>query len=186
MDMPVNSTKLNTPNCITGVRLLGTAVLLFLPPFTPLFFMIYILCGASDVLDGWAARKTNSTSEFGAKLDSIADLLFYALVIIRLLPILWNLLPVWFWYIVGGIAFLRLISYLIAALKFHRFASLHTRLNKLTGAAVFLLPFFLALPRSKTYCFIAVTIAGISSIEEFILHLCRKEYKPNVKAFFKL
>ena len=185
MDLPVNSTKLNTPNCITGVRLLGTVILLFLPPFTPLFFVIYSLCGASDILDGWVARKTNSTSDFGAKLDSIADLLFYALVIIKLLPVLWKLLPTWFWYIVGGIVLLRLLSYLIAALKFHRFASLHTRLNKLTGTAVFLLPYFLALPCAKTYCFIVVAIAGISTIEEFILHLCRKEYRPNTKALFK-
>ena len=186
MDVPVNSTKLNTPNCITVVRLFGTLILLFLPTFSPLFFVIYTLCGVSDILDGWIARKTSSTSDFGAKLDSIADLLFYALVIIKLLPVLWKLLPTWFWYIVGGVVVLRLLSYLIAALKYHRFASLHTKLNKLTGAAVFLLPFFLSLPCSKTYCFIVVAVACISSLEELILHLYRKEYHANMKSLFKL
>lgn len=176
--------KLNIPNCITAARILGTIVLLFLTPLTSMFFFIYTLCGFSDVLDGWIARKTNSTSEFGAKLDSIADLLFYALVIIKLLPILWRILPTWIWYIVGGIVLVRVIAYLTAALKFHRFASLHTRMNKITGATVFLLPYFLALPCAVTYCFIVVGVACISSVEELVLHISRKEYHSNMKALF--
>ena len=176
--------KLNIPNCITALRIAGTFLLLFLTPLTALFYFIYTLCGFSDALDGWIARKYNTVSEFGAKLDSIADLFFYAVVLIRLLPLLWKLLPVWIWYIVGGVILLRLISYLTAALKFRRFASLHTKSNKLTGAAVFLLPYFLALPSAVVYCFIVTGIACISSVEELVLHIVRKEYHSNMKAFF--
>ena len=184
MNTPASPAKMNIPNCITAARIIGTAVLLFLPPLTVLFFVIYTFCGISDVLDGWVARKTNTTSEFGAKLDSIADLLFYALVIIRLLPVLWKLLPTWIWYFVGGIVLVRLIAYLTAAVKFHRFASLHTKMNKITGAAVFLLPYFLALPCAAAYCFIVVGIACVSSVEELVLHICRKEYHSNMKSLF--
>lgn len=176
--------KLNIPNCITSLRITGTVLLLFLTPLTTVFFIVYTLCGFSDILDGWIARKCGTTSEFGAKLDSIADLMFYAMVIIKLLPVLWKILPVWIWYIVGGIVLVRLIAYLTAALKFHRFASLHTRSNKLTGAAVFLLPYFLALPCAVVYCFIVTGIACISSVEELVLHIVRKEYHSNMKAFF--
>lgn len=184
MKTPEVPAKLNIPNCITAARIAGTVVLLFLTPLTPLFFIIYTLCGFSDILDGWIARKTNTISEFGAKLDSIADLLFYALVIIRLLPILWRILPTWIWYIVGGIVLVRLIAYLTAALKFHRFSSLHTRMNKITGATVFLLPYFLALPCDVIYCFLVVGVACISSIEELVIHIIRKEYHSNMKALF--
>lgn len=184
MKTPVIPAKLNIPNCITAVRIAGTLVLLFLTPLAPLFFIIYTLCGFSDVLDGWIARKTNTISEFGAKLDSIADLLFYALVIIRLLPILWRILPTWIWYIVGGIVLVRLGAYLIAALKFHRFASLHTRMNKITGAAVFLLPYFLALPCAAAYCFVVVGVACISSIQELVIHITHREYHSNMKSLF--
>ena len=184
MKAPNVPAKLNIPNCITAARIAGTVFLLFLTPLTPLFFIIYTLCGFSDILDGWIARKTNTISEFGAKLDSIADLLFYALVIIKLLPILWRILPTWIWYIVGGIVLVRLIAYLTAALKFHRFSSLHTRMNKITGGAVFLLPYFLALPCAVTYCFIVVGVASISSVEELVIHLVRKEYHSNMKALF--
>ena len=184
MKTPATASKLNLPNCITSVRIVGTAVLLFLTPLTGVFFVIYTLCGLSDVLDGWIARKTNSASEFGAKLDSIADLLFYTLVIIRLLPILWKLLPTWIWYFVGGIVLLRVAAYLTAAVKFHRFASLHTKLNKITGGAVFLLPYFLVLPGAVTYCFIVVAVACVSSIYELALHICRKEYHSNMRSLF--
>lgn len=176
--------KLNIPNCITAVRIAGTLVLLFLTPLSAAFFIIYTICGFSDVLDGWIARKTNSISEFGAKLDSIADLLFYALVIIRLLPVLWRILPIWFWYILGGVVLVRLAAYLTAALKFRRFASLHTRMNKITGAAVFLMPYFLVLPCAAAYCFIVLGVACISSVEELIIHITRKEYHSNMKALF--
>ncbi len=184
MNSPNAPAKLNLPNCITAVRIAGTVVLLFLAPLTPLFFIIYTLCGFSDVLDGWIARKTNTISEFGAKLDSIADLLFYTLVIIRLLPVLLRLLPTWIWYIVGGIVLVRLIAYLTAALKFHRFASLHTRMNKITGGAVFLLPYFLVLPCATVYCFFVVGVACISSLEELVIHITRKEYHSNMNALF--
>lgn len=184
MSNPNAPAKLNIPNCITSVRIVGTAVLLFLPPLTALFFVIYTLCGISDVLDGWVARKTNSSSEFGAKLDSIADLLFYALVIIRLMPVLWKLLPTWIWYFVGGAVLVRLVAYLTAAIKFCRFSSLHTKMNKITGAAVFLLPYFLTLSCAETYCYIVVGIACLSSVEELLLHITRKEYHSNMKSLF--
>ncbi len=184
MKTPAAHAKLNIPNCITSLRIAGTIALLFFVPLTPVFYIIYTLCGFSDILDGWIARRTNTISDFGAKLDSIADLLFYAMVIIRLLPVLWRILPTWFWYIVGGIVLIRLSAYITAAFKFHRFASLHTKLNKITGAVVFLLPYFLALPCAATYCFIVVAVAGISSVEELILHIVRKEYRSNTKALF--
>ena len=184
MKSPTAAAKFNMPNCITSLRIAGTIVLLFLTPLTPVFYFIYTLCGFSDIFDGWIARRTGSVSEFGAKLDSIADLLFYALVIIRLLPVLWRILPTWFWYLVGGIVLVRLFAYIIAALKFHRFASLHTKLNKITGAAVFLLPYFLKLPCATGYCFFVVAVAATSSTEELILHIVRKEYQANTKALF--
>lgn len=176
--------KRNIPNIITSFRIIGTFLLLFLPPLTSLFFFLYTLCGISDAVDGWVARKTNTSSEFGAKLDSIADLLFYVLVILKLFPILWRLLPTWFWYIVGGIVIIRLISYLTAAIKFHRFASLHTKLNKITGASVFLLPYFLLMPFAKLYCFVVVGIATLSSTEELVLHISKTEYHSNMKGLF--
>lgn len=172
------------PNCITALRILGTLFLLFLEPFSGAFYIIYTVCGVSDVLDGWIARSTNRSSELGSKLDSIADILFYAVSIIKMLPVLWRVLPVWIWYCVGGTLLLRVAAYIVAAVKFRRFASMHTNLNKLTGGGLFLVPYSLLTPYSAVYCMIVVAIAVLSSVQELFLHLTRKEYHGNMNGLF--
>ena len=57
---------------------MGSVFLLFLPVFSPGFYVVYLLCGLSDMADGTIARKTNSVSKPGSQLDSIADLIFVA------------------------------------------------------------------------------------------------------------
>ena len=63
-------------NGITLLRIVGTVVLLFSAPMSPLFLWIYTLTGLTDMPDGWIARKTGTADDFGARFDSIADLLF--------------------------------------------------------------------------------------------------------------
>ena len=73
-------------NIITGFRILGTIVLLFFPVFSLEFYVSYLFCGFSDMIDGVVARKTNSNSSFGAKFDTVADLVFMIGVCSKLLP----------------------------------------------------------------------------------------------------
>ena len=63
-------------NFITVLRMAGTGMLLFTAPLTPAFYLLYTLCGVTDALDGIIARATKTASAFGARLDSIADLMF--------------------------------------------------------------------------------------------------------------
>lgn len=172
-------------NSITLIRLAGTIVLLFPNPMSPLFLGIYTLTGLTDVFDGWLARKTGTTSDFGARLDSIADLMFYAVILIRLFPVLRVILPVQIWYAVAGVLLVRLTAYCTAAIKYHRFASMHTYLNKLTGAAVFLLPYILMISSGVAYAWAVCILACAASAEELAIHLCRKSYCADTKTILK-
>ena len=67
----------NTADTITSVRIAASLVLLFFSLDYTWFLIIYTITGLTDALDGWLARRTGTASEFGARLDSIADLLFY-------------------------------------------------------------------------------------------------------------
>ena len=178
--------KTTLPNLITALRIAGTAGLLFTVPLTPLFFVIYTLCGLSDVLDGWLARHTGAASDFGARLDSIADLLFYTVMLAKLIPVLWQLLPGVFWALLGAVLLIRLCAYGVAAVRYGRFAALHTYMNKLTGAAVFLLPYILRLPFAPAYCWAAWAVAALASTEELLLHAVGGECNPNKKTIFKI
>lgn len=169
------------PNIITMFRIIGTFCLFFVDAVSAGFFIIYTLCGISDVLDGFIARITNSTSEIGAKLDSIADMLFYAVMLVKILPILIGILPIWVWCAVVAILLVRLASYLMAAVKFKKFASLHTYMNKLTGFTIFLTPYFVRESFGDIYCVIVCVVAGIASVEELLIHVFRKDYSNKVQ-----
>ena len=169
---------------VTSLRIAASLFLLFPPLGSAGFLAVYALTGLTDALDGWLARKTGTASDFGAKLDSIADLFFYAILLLRLFPELWQRLPAEIWYAVALIILVRLAAYAAAAIKYHRFASLHTWLNKLTGGAVFLLPLALTVSTGVGYCIIVCILAFAASLEELLIHLSRKDYRADRKSIF--
>lgn len=173
------------PNVITSLRIAGTAGLLFTVPFSKEFYILYSFCGLTDVLDGAVARATKSSSLLGAKLDSIADLIFYTVMMVLIMPYLWVTLPVRIWYAVGAILIIRLMAYVIAAVKYKCFASIHTYGNKATGLAVFALPYFImAESVAVGYSIGVCIIAAMSSLEELFMHIEAKEYDPGRKSIF--
>ncbi len=178
--------ELTIPNFITSLRIVGTICLIFTTPFSVAFYVIYSLCGISDVLDGWIARTTKSTSDFGAKLDSIADLLFYTVMVIKIFPFLWSVLPIQIWMIVGIILLIRLISYGLVFLKYRRFAAVHTYGNKLTGASVFSIPYLGKWLDTTIVCSVICVIAILAAVEELMIHFRSKSYRPNVKTIFNM
>lgn len=171
------------PNMITAVRLLGVVMLLFAEPLSTPFTVIYTVCGVSDVIDGFAARMLRCTSEFGAKLDSVSDMMFYLMMLIRVFPVLFDLLPKWIWIAVGVIILVRVISYALGAFKYRRFASLHTYMNKLTGALVFLVPYAIIIHIIVPYGIAVCAVALLASAEELIIHITSAEYKPRKSLF---
>lgn len=176
--------RFNTADEITLLRIVGTLGLVILIPSSATFFCVYTLTGLTDVLDGWIARKTKTSSDFGARLDSIADLLFYVVVLFRIFPIIENTLPGDIWYAVAIIVIVRISAYLTAMVKYHRFASLHTYLNKLMGMAVFLIPFMLITQYAVGCCFAVSAVAAIASLEELVIHLMKPNYNADTKSVF--
>ncbi len=171
----------NAANSITMLRIIGTICLLFTKPFTKLFYIIYTVSGLSDVFDGYVARLTKTSSAFGAMLDSIADLVLYAVMVLKIFPALYSTLPIQIWYAVTIVVIIRIVSYLAAAIKYRRFASLHTKLNKVTGFLVFMIPYMIKLPVATPYCVAACGVSAMSSLEEMSIHIKSKEYKGKEK-----
>lgn len=162
-------------NIITVLRILGTLLLCFTSPLSSVFFVIYTLTGVTDVLDGYVARKTNTVSEFGAKLDSVADLTFYGVIIYKLFPNLYAMLPTGIWYAVLGIIILRVFTYIFIAIKYRDFMSNHTYLNKLTGFCVFLVPYFMKSSISIVpFCIFTFIICVAGSVYDLVISFKRK------------
>lgn len=151
-------------NLITSCRILLSLLLLFFPALSPGFYGLYLAAGLSDMLDGFVARRTNSASPLGAKLDSMADLVFLAVCLIKLLPVL--ALPVWLWVWVGLIALLRLVNVVSGFVRRKKLVLLHTRANKLTGALLFLLPLSLGFLNIAYTAVPLCALASFAAIQE--------------------
>ena len=151
-------------NLITSCRILFSLLLLFFPALSPGFYGLYLAAGLSDMLDGFVARRTNSASPLGAKLDSMADVVFLSVCLIRLLPVL--ALPVWLWVWVGLIALLRLVNVVSGFVRRKKLVLLHTRANKLTGALLFLLPLSLGFLNIAYTAVPLCALASFAAIQE--------------------
>ena len=121
------------PNIITAFRFIGAACLLFCNPSGVAFWVIYGLCGLSDMMDGFLARKLRAESKTGAVLDSAADICFIACCAVRLIPVVQ--VPIWLWVWAGAIFAVNQVSALIVC---KGFCFPHTTANKLTGLLLFL------------------------------------------------
>ena len=171
-------------NYITCIRIIGALVMVWLEPLSTEFLVVYSLCGVSDALDGFIARTTNTTTKLGTILDSVADLIFYSVMLFCVFPTLWAILPKWVWALTVSVLVIRLGSYVITAIKYRRFASQHTYFNKATGLSLFLVPYMLKTPIAIGYCIAVCIIGGLASLEELLIHLLGKEYIPEQKGLF--
>ena len=151
-------------NIITSCRVLCSMLLLFFSMTSIPFYVLYLLCGLSDVLDGIVARKTNTVSALGAKLDMIADFIFVVILLIKI----WLEMdvPIWLWIwivTIGGIKTVNVIGGFVLA---KRFIVEHTILNKITGVLLFLLPLTLFWVELKHGAMVICVVATISAIQE--------------------
>ena len=149
-------------NIITCIRIVCSIALLFCPALSPAFYTLYLTAGVSDMIDGAVARKTGTVSDFGAKLDTAADCVLVVVCLIKLLPVLH--VPVWLiiWIIV--IAVLKAINLISGYVMRKEIIVLHTKMNKVTGLLLFVLPLtftFLDLKYSGAAVSAVATFAAI-------------------------
>ena len=145
------------PNVISVLRIAGSVGLLFCDVSGWPFWVLYGLCGISDMVDGWLARKLHAESTTGAVLDSVADIVFVACCAIQLLPVLE--IPTWLWIWAGVIVLIKIVNQISALVVCKRFCFPHTMANKLTGLLL-----FLAVP---TMFWSLIPIAIVSAIATF-------------------
>lgn len=165
--------KKHIANILTGLRIIGSVVLACLPAFSPGFYIAYLFCGFTDMIDGTVARMTNSASRFGERLDTAADIVFVAAALIKFLP---NLpIPLWLWLWGGGIAVIRIGNILLGYVFRKAFTALHTMLNKVTGLLLFVLPLTLSFVELKYSSIVVCAVATVSAVQESICIIKRED-----------
>ena len=151
-------------NIITILRILCSIALLFCSVFSLVFYALYITAGVSDMLDGWVARRTHTTSELGAKLDTIADVVFVIVCLVRLLPVLD--IPTWLYIWIGVIALIKVINIISGFVVQKQFVSVHSTMNKITGLLLFAFPLTITFIDLKYSAAVVCIFATFAAIQE--------------------
>lgn len=151
-------------NIITLVRVLCSIALLFCPVFSVAFYSLYIAAGLTDIADGWVARKTNTVSEFGSKLDTIADFIFVVVCLFKLIPVLD--VPIWLYSWIGIIALIKIINIVSGYIVQKQFVVLHGVMNKVTGVLLFVLPLTISFIDAKYSAVVVCIIATFAAVQE--------------------
>ena len=125
-------------NIITGFRVLISIALLFCPVFSPVFYMLYLIAGLSDMIDGTIARRMNTVSGFGARFDTAADFVFVVVCLIKLLSVI-NM-PIWLWVWIVMIALIKILYIISGYIVQRKLVAVHSVMNKVTGVLLFILP----------------------------------------------
>lgn len=156
--------KKHIANIITACRILGSVIMLLCSVKSVGFCALYLLCGFTDMIDGFAARRLNTASELGARLDTAADIAFAAAYMIKLLPIM-NI-PRWLWACVAVIAAVKMGNIILGFIKNKKLTAQHTVMNKITGLLLFFLPLTMPFIELKYSAAVACVMAAVSAIQE--------------------
>jgi phosphatidylglycerophosphate synthase len=177
--------KLTLPNLLTGFRFVADLGLLWLAwyGYGIAFMMLLALAFLTDLLDGLAARLTGQVSQFGAILDSWADVITYLTTAIGC----W-----WLWpdVVRRELIFVVLMvsSCLLPAVvgfsKFGRFTSYHTWGVKIAAASMGFSLYVLFFGGPAWPFRLAAVICILAAIEEISLTLLLPESESNVRSIW--
>jgi phosphatidylglycerophosphate synthase len=173
------------PNQLTVARLAMVPVLWVLLLFGhPVWVGVGVAVAATtDVLDGYLSRKWHQTSEFGSRMDSVADHL------LAISMTLWMVLlrPFFFreqkWPLIAWAVFALLVL-LVSWLKFRRFVDLHLYSSK---AAVFLswsfgIPLLILGRYSRLHFWITITACTLAAAESLYVILTRDRVDEHLRS----
>lgn len=158
------------PNILSASRIAWCLPLLLVDAMTVSFWVLYVIAGTTDMLDGFLARRWGVESKFGARLDSLADFVFVLAVGYKLFP--WLKLPATLWMMIGFIALMKVSNAISSYVIKHKIAFLHTKANKLTGFLLFISMMTIGQSYFIPIAWIVACIALFAAIQEG--HLIRK------------
>ena len=156
--------KKHIANIITGCRIIFSLPLLIIPLSSAWFYVFYLFCGFTDMIDGAIARKTKAVSKFGARLDTVADFVFMSVCSIKILPRVH--IPVWLWVWIIIVALIKIFNITSVFIRKKKLISIHSVLNKVTGFALFLLPLTLTFVKMTYSVATICVLATIAVLQE--------------------
>lgn len=174
------------PNILSIARMVLSLCLVMLTAHPSAFIGVYILCGASDVLDGLLARRFHWESKLGERLDSLGDFIFTMVILFLLLSAIGFEDHLWLPIGIVTVFFIRIINLLTTRRRFKIWNVIHTRANKTMGLLLYVAVPFLVLYQAALPLVggILCVMGVVASLEETAIILTTGAYDANRKGFF--
>jgi CDP-diacylglycerol--glycerol-3-phosphate 3-phosphatidyltransferase len=173
------------PNLISALRLSTAPVLLWLAwhDYSRTVLVTLIVSFASDVLDGYLARRLGQTSALGARLDSVGDFAIYVTI---------PLVGWWLWpdiirreapYCIAVIAS-TILPPVLGYSKFRTATSYHTWAAKLAALLVGGSVILLFAGWSPWLFRLATPVSIYAALEEIAITVVLPKSRSNVRSFW--
>ena len=149
------------------------------------FLIMFIIIGVTDKLDGTLARYLNQTSALGAKLDTIADMVFYPLIALWLYRFESGVVGEW-WNLVYFLLALYFLKMITGKIKFGYVPAFHTIGAKTFSASLyfFMIAAILDPVLAKSIFPVLCVIGYINQMEETYILLTRDSVDENIRSVF--
>lgn len=176
------------PNALSIARIVAAPLLvgLALTRGEVTYTWLLVAALASDIADGMIARSFHWQSAFGAKLDSVGDVLLLVAVLFGV----WSFHPEVFydhWPALALFLGAGLLEYVLALFRYGQLSSFHTWLSKVAG---FLLVLFVVLLFVDGFVpwllHLAIGLSVLASIEEYLLIAALPQWRANVRGIWWL
>jgi cardiolipin synthase (CMP-forming) len=184
--MKKKENKCSIPNLLSFYRLLAIPFVVWtlVSGNRTLFITLICINLITDILDGYIARRYKLCTEFGARLDSMADIGTFFLSISGFLVFEEAFV------IQHSVAFLVLFGLYITAqilslIKFKRTTSFHLYSNKFSGyvQGIFIFTFFV-FGYYPWYFYFMIVVGSLAEIEVLLLVLMLPKMISNARSIF--
>lgn len=178
----------NIPNALSAYRLLALPFIIYsiVAANKHLFIILISINLITDILDGLIARLFHLKTEFGARLDSIADMGTFIMALAGFIFLEKDFVKE------HSTAFIFLMicyfaPYIISIIKFKRLQSLHLYSYKITGyvQGIFIFTFF-NFGFASWYFYLMIVVSFIAYLEETAALFIMKELKSDIKSVLLL
>ncbi len=178
------------PNILTISRIIIAVAVMFLEPYSVLFYVLYAFCGVSDTIDGSIARALKVEGRLGETLDTIGDTLltWTTTHMVAMYAHTVDGLDCWVGMVIAILVVFasRILGALVTLIRFKKFSMLHTIGNKVGMIIFYLYPFlYIALRNAGAAdigLYVICAFCTLAGIEEVFIELFTPSFDPSIKS----
>jgi len=176
---------LSIPNALCAVRLIGAATMIVLAVmgYPWAFFGVMIVSIATDWVDGRIARALNQRTQIGPRLDTLADAAMYLAMLLGLGWLHTETLRSQSVLILAALITYA-ISVVVAAIRFRRWPSYHTRAAKVCWLLVGVAAIVVFAEGPAWPLGIAMAAVTITNLEATAISLLLTKPRTDVASFY--